>query len=97
MLEKSEKNRKSVLAIDKHRKVLTGTEFAKKCAFCPGCTGRLTEDKTMMFCSHVGATASLVTILQAQSCKGGKPPNAVPSNKKKRHRVQNYQNISLVA
>lgn len=95
MLEKTGKNSKSVLAIDKHREALVGTEFAKKCVPCTGCTGRLTEDKTMLFCSHVGATAGLVTILQAQVCDGKKPPNA--QKKKRRTRVQNRHPISLVA
>ena len=80
-------NRKPVLAIDKHRKMLAGTSFEKKCAFCAGCTGKLAEDGTM-FCSNVGAAPAPVTTLQAQICNGRKPPNAAVK-KKKRHRVQN--------
>jgi len=83
--------RKSPLAIDKHLAMLAGTVFVKKCAYCPGSTGKINPDGTHQ-CSNVGATPAPVTALQAQACKDGIPPNK--EKHKKRLRVQNYTNRS---
>lgn len=77
--------RKSVIAIDKHKQLLTGTKF-EKCIPCSGCTGKINPDGNHL-CSNVGPTASPVTPIQAQACKDGIPPNKV--QKKKHFRVQN--------
>jgi hypothetical protein len=59
--------------VEKHKKALEGTVFAKKCAPCPRTQGRKIEGEkgVEMYCSGVH---ELVTPIQAGLCNGVKPP-----------------------
>lgn len=78
-------NRKPSWAITKHRAQLgADSVFARKCALCPGTTGKLNEDGSMD-CSNAGATPLPVTLVQAEACKDRRPPNA-QVKQKRRHK-----------
>lgn len=81
------KNGKPGWVVEKHGKALAGTGF-EGCATCAGCTGK--AESGTMYCSRAGAKPVLVTVEQAKSCNGTKPP---PYHTKKhgRKRVQNHE------
>ncbi len=86
-------NRKPSWAITKHRAQLgPDSVFTRKCALCPGTTGKLNEDGTMN-CSNAGATPLPVTLSQAEACKDRKPPNA-QKKQERRHTVHQQQAVT---